>query len=162
MQVADELGYLISIQRTIQTNSTRILTSCKYGGQRWRWRRWWWGNEGWDGWNFINRVCSIQSIIFDPPRNKMLATRLDCLIGSELSEPSRAKLILTERISRSVRGFPSQAELRACSVRLGSLPSLDIILDICNSIQWKVSTCENKIGLREKKTFMKKSYRSPN
>src|SRR5204863_9214052 len=26
MQVADELGYLISIQRTIQTNSTRILT----------------------------------------------------------------------------------------------------------------------------------------
>src|SRR5437762_8232608 len=26
MQVADELGYFISIQRTIQTNSTRILT----------------------------------------------------------------------------------------------------------------------------------------
>jgi len=63
-------------------------------------------------------------MIFDPPGNKMLATRLDCLIGSELSEPSRAKLTLTERISCSVRGFPSQAELRACSVRLGSLPSL--------------------------------------
>ena len=29
MQVADELGYLISIQRTIQTNSTRILTVTK-------------------------------------------------------------------------------------------------------------------------------------
>ena len=63
-------------------------------------------------------------MIFDPPGNKMLATRLDCLIGSELSEPSRAELTLTERISCSVRGFPSQAELRACSVRLGSLPSL--------------------------------------
>ena len=77
-----------------------VCYSCKYGGQRWRWGRW--GNEGWDGWNFINRV---QSMIFDPPGNKMLATRLDCLIGAELSEPS-----LTERSS--------------CSVRLGSLPSL--------------------------------------
>src|SRR5437667_12172755 len=54
----------------------------------------------------------------------MLATRLDCLIRSELSEPHRAKLTLTERISYSVRGFPSQAKLRACSVRLGSLASL--------------------------------------
>ena len=43
----------------------------------------------------------------------MLATRLDCLIGSELSEPSRAELTLTERIS--------------CSVRLGSLPSLQVL-----------------------------------
>ena len=56
-------------------------------------------------------------MIFDPPGNKMLATRLDCLIGSELSEPSRAELTLTEWISCSVRGFPSQAELRACSAR---------------------------------------------
>src|SRR5438477_6575579 len=30
MQVADELGYLISIQRTIQTNSTRILTPAQF------------------------------------------------------------------------------------------------------------------------------------
>lgn len=35
-------------------------------------------------------------MIFDPPGNKMLATRLDCLIGSELSEPSRAEGLLGE------------------------------------------------------------------
>ena len=56
-------------------------------------------------------------MIYDPPGNKMLATWLDCLIGSELSEPSRAEFTPTERISCSVRGFPSQAELRACSAR---------------------------------------------
>src|SRR5437667_9122789 len=77
-------------------------------------------------------------MIFDPPGNKMLATRLDCLIGSELSEPSRAELTLTERISCSVRGFPSQAELRACSVRLGSLPSL--IEDVINRVPSECKT----------------------
>src|SRR5439155_10033887 len=65
----------------------------------------------------------------------MLATWLDWLIGSELSEPHRAELTLTERISCSVRGFPSQAELRACSVRLGSLPSLALPNGVGQSLE---------------------------
>ena len=33
----------------------------------------------------------------------------------------------------------------------------DIILDVYNSVQRKVSTCENKMGLREKKDFYEKT-----
>src|SRR5438045_6906461 len=56
-------------------------------------------------------------MIIESPRNKMLATRLDCLIGPELSKPYRAGLALTESCSCSVRGFPSLTELRSRSVR---------------------------------------------
>ena len=56
---------------------------------------------------FIKQVCSLQPMIIESPRNKMLATRLDCLIGPELSKPYRAGLALTESCSCSVR--PSQA-----------------------------------------------------
>ena len=66
---------------------------------------------------FIKQVCSLQPMIIESPRNKMLATRLDCLIGPELSKPYRAGLALTESCSCSVRGFPSLTELRSRSVR---------------------------------------------
>jgi len=45
----------------------------------------------------------------------------------------------------------------------GKISSMsDIISDVCYSVQRKVSTFENTIRLREKKTIMKKPYRSPN
>src|SRR5438045_837436 len=66
---------------------------------------------------FIKQVCSLQPMIIKSPRNKMLATRLDCLIGPELSKPYRAGLALTESCSCSVRRFPSLTELRSRSVR---------------------------------------------
>ena len=60
-------------------------------------------HEARDGMIFIKQVCSLQRMIIESPRNKMLATRLDCLIGPELSKPYRAGLALTESCSCAVR-----------------------------------------------------------